>query len=160
MLWGSHIRIWHLANHEKNETKNIRLLVLSFSSTNLAFWCFLFCFFMWFARFQISICEPQIIWRKLLVLSWPLYHPPQLRLYGLLRILSLNECFIPHFNCHWAYEMVFCLKIVLTYCHKKLLLDQEKLLKNPGWRTNMLRSLKQFIRTVKGQNNFWNRMLF
>ena len=34
-----------------------------------AFWCFLFCFFMWFARFQILISEPQSIWRKLLVLS-------------------------------------------------------------------------------------------
>ena len=54
----------------KNETKNIRLLVFSFSSIDLAFWCFLFCFFMWFARFQILICEPQSIWRKLLVLSW------------------------------------------------------------------------------------------
>ena len=27
-------------------------------------------FFMWFARFQILICETQSIWRKLLVLSW------------------------------------------------------------------------------------------
>ena len=26
--------------------------------------------FMWFARFQILICELQSIWRKLLVLSW------------------------------------------------------------------------------------------
>ena len=25
---------------------------------------------MWFARFQILICEPQSIWRKLLLLSW------------------------------------------------------------------------------------------
>ena len=57
-------------SHENNETKNIRLLVFSFSSINLAFWCFLFCFFMWFARFQILICEPQSIWSKLLVLSW------------------------------------------------------------------------------------------
>jgi hypothetical protein len=29
----------------------------------------LFRFFMWFARFQILINEPQSIWRKLLVLS-------------------------------------------------------------------------------------------
>ena len=57
-------------SHEKNETKNIRLLVFSFSSINLAFWCLLFCFFMWFARFQILICKPQSIWRKLLILSW------------------------------------------------------------------------------------------
>ena len=27
-------------------------------------------FFMWFARFQILIGEPQSIWRKLFVLSW------------------------------------------------------------------------------------------
>ena len=57
-------------SHERNETKNIRLLVFSFWSINLAFWCFLFCSFMWFARFQILICEPQSIWRKVLVLSW------------------------------------------------------------------------------------------
>ena len=53
-----------------NEAKNIRLLVFSFSSINLKLWCFLFCFFMWFAGFQILICELQSIWRKLLVLSW------------------------------------------------------------------------------------------
>ena len=29
----------------KNESKNIRPLVFSFSSINWAFWCFLFCFF-------------------------------------------------------------------------------------------------------------------
>ena len=57
-------------SHSKNETKNIRLLVFSFSSINWAFWCFLFCFFMWFALFQILLCEPQSIWRKLLVMSW------------------------------------------------------------------------------------------
>ena len=61
-------------SHEKNETKNIRPLVFSFSPIDLAFWCFLFCFFMWFARFQILINEPQSIWSKLLVLSW-LYQP-------------------------------------------------------------------------------------
>ena len=58
-------------SHEKNKTKNIRLLVFSFSSINLAFWCFLFFFFfMWFARFHILICETQSIWCKLLVLSY------------------------------------------------------------------------------------------
>ena len=34
------------------------------------FWCFLWVFFMWYARFKILICEPQSIWRKLFVLSW------------------------------------------------------------------------------------------
>ena len=88
---------------KKNETKNIRLLVLSFSLINLAFWCFLFCFFMWFARFQILISETQSIWHKLLVLSW-LYQ--DLRLlsnvktkwkitqngWGLLRKSELQQC--------------------------------------------------------------------
>ena len=57
-------------SHEKNETKDLRPLVFSFLSIDLAFWCFLFWFFMWFARFQILISEPQSTWRKLLVLSW------------------------------------------------------------------------------------------
>ena len=57
-------------SHEKIKTKNISLLFFSFSSINLLFWCFLFYFIMWFARFQILICELQSIWRKLLVLSW------------------------------------------------------------------------------------------
>ena len=41
--------------------------------------------------------------------------------------------------------------------------DQEKRLKfeAEGWEfANILRSLKQFIRTVNSKNNFWNRMLF
>ena len=58
----------------KNETKNIRLLVFSFSPIDLSFWCILFCFVMWIARFQILISEPQSIWRKLLVLSWLYIH--------------------------------------------------------------------------------------
>ena len=61
-------------SNEKNEANDIRLLFFSFSSINLGFWCCLFCFSMWFARFQILICQPQSIWRKLLALSW-LYLP-------------------------------------------------------------------------------------
>ena len=42
---GSHIEIWNLTNHmKKHETKNIRLLVFSFSIL-FAFWYFLFSFF-------------------------------------------------------------------------------------------------------------------
>ena len=29
-----------------------------------------FIFFVWFAKFQILLCEPQSIWHKLLALSW------------------------------------------------------------------------------------------
>ena len=41
--------------------------------------------------------------------------------------------------------------------------DREKLLKFKAEGrefANILRSLEQFIKTVKGQTNFWNRMLF
>ena len=50
---------------KKNETMNIILLVFSLLSIYLAFWCFLFYFFMWFARFQILISEPQRICTEL-----------------------------------------------------------------------------------------------
>ena len=56
----------------KKETKNIRLLVVSFSSIVLVFWGFLFYFFMWFARFQILICEPQSLCDWKLLQSWSL----------------------------------------------------------------------------------------
>ena len=72
----------------KNGTKNIRHLVFSFSQIDLVFWCFLFCFFMWFAPFQILIIEPQSIWHKLLVLSW---------LYCKFRVflaVQLDKCFL------------------------------------------------------------------
>ena len=62
----------------------------------------------------------------------------------------------------------FCLAIVrvwfLVFCFKNCSgLLREKLLKleAEGWEfAKFLRSLEQFIRTVKGQTNFWNRMLF
>ena len=55
-------------------------------------------------------------------------------------------------------EWYFVTKIVLTYCEKKRSSDQEKLLKfEAGGRefVKFLRSLEQFIQTVKGQKNFW-----
>ena len=57
----------------------------------------------------------------------------------------------------------FVPKILPTYCKKKCSSDQEKLLKyeTEGREfVNVLRSLEQFIWTVKSQNNFWERMLF
>ena len=47
--FGVHILKFANYLHEKNETKNIRPLVFSFSPVDK---CFLFCFIMWFARFQ------------------------------------------------------------------------------------------------------------
>ena len=55
--------------------------------------------------------------------------------------------------------MVFVTKIVLTYCEKKKCFsDRENLLKFEAEGqefVKFLRSLEQFIQTVKGQNNFW-----
>ena len=51
-------------------------------------------------------------------------------------------------------EMVFCFHIVLTYCGKQ---NQEKLLKFEAESQEsaiILGLLNQFIKTVKGQNNF------
>ena len=52
----------------------------------------------------------------------------------------------------------FVTKIVLTYCEKKMSRDREKLSKFEAEGrefAKILRSLEQFVRTVKGQNNFW-----
>ena len=52
----------------------------------------------------------------------------------------------------------FVTKVVLAYCEKKCSTDQEKLLKYEAEGrefARFLRSLEQFIQTVKGQNNFW-----
>ena len=49
----------------------------------------------------------------------------------------------------------FVTKIVLTYCESS---DREKLLKVEAKGRefeNFLRSLEQFIQTVKGRDNFW-----
>ena len=55
-------------------------------------------------------------------------------------------------------QWYFVTKIVLTYCEKKCSSDGEKLLKFEAEGrefAKVLRSLEQFIQTVKGQNNFW-----
>ena len=56
------------------------------------------------------------------------------------------------------YQWYFVTKIVLTYCEKNCSSDGEKLLKFEAEGQEFqkfLRSLEQFIQTVKGQNNFW-----
>ena len=52
----------------------------------------------------------------------------------------------------------FVIKIVLTYCEKKYSSDREKLFKFQAEGqefAKFLKSLEQFIQTVKGQNNLW-----
>ena len=54
----------------KKLNKEHQTLSFQFFTNKFSILMFLFCFFMWFARFQILLSEPQSIWRKLLVLSW------------------------------------------------------------------------------------------
>ena len=67
-------------------------------------------------------------------------------------------------KCSWMKSIMLCqkwyfvTKIVLTYCEKKLFYSSRKLLKFEAEGrefAKFLRSLEQFIHTVKGQNNFW-----
>ena len=53
------------------------------------------------------------------------------------------------------------LLIEMVFCYQNCSSDREKLLKGDGREfAKFLRSLEQFIQTVKGQNNSGNRMLF
>ena len=72
---------------------------------------------------------------------------------------NLHEFRHRFFAAKWWY---FVSKIVLTYYEKKnCSSDREKTFEIRGWRLRILRSLEQYIQTVKGQNNFWYyRMLF
>ena len=59
--------------------------------------------------------------------------------------------------------MIFFSKLFYPAVRKSCSRDQEKLLKfeAAGWEfAKFLKSLEQSSRTVKGQYNFWNRMLF
>ena len=61
-------------------------------------------------------------------------------------------------SCRKKQMWYFVIKIVLTYCEKKCSSDREKNLKFEAEGrefAKILRSLEQFIQTVKGQNNFW-----
>ena len=71
MLCGSHIKIWNIANHmkkTKQKHQNAKFIVEKLETKGVMF--FVSFFFKWFTRFQILTCEPQSIWRKLLLLSW------------------------------------------------------------------------------------------
>ena len=56
------------------------------------------------------------------------------------------------------WKWYFAAKIVLTYSEKKYSSDRQKLLSfeaDGREFAKFVRSLEQFIQTVKGQNNFW-----
>ena len=69
-------------------------------------------------------------------------------------VFSVSRFRVPK---NWVWY--FVTKIVMTYCEKKnCSSDREKLLKFEAEGrefAKILRSLQQFIQTVKGQNNFW-----
>ena len=65
---------------------------------------------------------------------------------------------VPKKKKKYIYHWYFVTKIVLIFCEKKCSCDREKLLKFKAEGqefAKFLRSLEQFIQTVKGQNNFW-----
>ena len=66
--------------------------------------------------------------------------------------------FFPQAMCSWK-KWYFVTKNFFTYCEKKKILEfWEKLLKCKAEDqefAKFMRSLQQFIQTVKGQNNFW-----
>ena len=53
----------------KKWNKEHQTLSFQFFINKSSILMFLFCFFVWFARFQILSSEPESIWLKLLVLS-------------------------------------------------------------------------------------------
>ena len=93
---------------------------LSFQFFTNRFSIFMFCFFMWFARFQIIISEPQSIWCKLLVLSW-LYHwdlRPQLFGHNNSFLCSVT-LFLPGFRKISFFDFdTFFFEIVSKSCHE------------------------------------------
>ena len=95
MLCGSHIKIWNdCKSHEKNEAKNIRPLVFSFLSINLAFFhlvCKISNFNMWTTKYlaQASCTE-------LILSSFNAQH----------EILILNESFLLT-NCEVSHDIEY-----------------------------------------------------
>ena len=75
-------------------------------------------------------------------------------------LTSLNLLFLQlrRSNYSTVNKRYFVTEIVLTYYEKKNTSDREKLLKFEAEGrefAKVLRSLEQFIQTMKGQNNFW-----
>ena len=102
----------------------------------------------------------------------------QLQKYRINKIVNLFQFYVQtlgrhqsqHFCCVWSGKIscqnpcistiwYIVTKIVLTYCEKKLFYWLRKTFEILRLKarefSKILRSLKQFIQTVKGQNNFW-----
>ena len=104
MLCVSHINIWNLANHMKKWNKEHQTLSFQFFTNKFSIFLFLICLFMWFAWFQILICELQSIRHKVLLLS---------RLYTCvskseIKSLALNKYFCHIFRNDFSYFRTLC----------------------------------------------------
>ena len=78
-------------------------------------------------------------------------------MYGISFTFKIDFIIKSILNCFFE-SMVFYTKIVLTYCEKKLFWQSIKVLKFEAEGqefAQFLRSLEQFIQTVKGQKKFW-----
>ena len=76
---------------------------------------------------------------------------------GYVRIILKNTQNVFHFFVYLE-EWYFVNKIVLTYCEKNVLVMEKNFYNSKAEGQEFekcLRSLEQFIQTVKGQNNFW-----
>ena len=83
---------WNLKSCKPHE----KMLDLLIKNWKLRVWCSLLHFFMWFATFQILICEPRIIWHKLLELSWlykDWFHFTTLKTFNLVTLCNLITVF-------------------------------------------------------------------
>ena len=66
----------------KKWNKEHQTLSFQFFINKSSILMFFVLFFMWFARFQILICEPQSIWRKILVLSWLYFYKMKVSMFS------------------------------------------------------------------------------
>ena len=137
-LIGNWTQIWL----EKINKKHQNLLVKNWKLRIWYFICFI-CF-MWLARFQILICEPQSIWCKLLVLSW-LYsnHSSKIAWFcGEIKskTTKLHTCFALH-GCDWSFPIF---NLFHSICHHG---------SNLGWSHGYSRSCRGAI-TISGFFHF------
>ena len=104
---------------EKKLSKEHQILSIQFfiNISSILMFFVLFCFFMRFARFQILICEPQSIWRKVLVLSL-LY---EICCLGFVQI-HLESMDWNNFLKYWSFNMhYFLCRIKIAYSSLSLL---------------------------------------
>ena len=94
-------------------------------------------------------------------INWKISASPSkvLYIYVGFRLLAHLTCDLSQAEKKWY----FVIKIILNYCEKNCSSDREKLLKFEAEGrefTNFLRSLEQFVQTVKSPKIFWKQNAF